>query len=127
MAESVDPLKKSTKSEFEQICGSYDHSGSRFYPHFGSGFWILVVRKFGSWISTFPGNLTSSLLCAGCHAVEKILSTVMAMMKEAVKFTEVCYCSVLSRMALPISLLFFSRICRILLTHKYFVDSHPQS
>ena len=29
-------------------------------------------------------------------------------MKEAVKFTEVCYCSVLTRMALATSLLFFS-------------------
>ena len=28
------------------ICGSYDHNGSRFYPVFGPGFWILVVRKF---------------------------------------------------------------------------------
>ena len=31
----------------------------------------------------------------------------MAVMKEAVKFTEVCYCSILSRMALATSLLFF--------------------
>ena len=33
--------------------------------------------------------------------------SVMAVMKEAVKFTEVCYCSVLSRMALATSFLFF--------------------
>ena len=26
----------------------------RFYPEFGPGFWISVVWKFGSWISTFP-------------------------------------------------------------------------
>ena len=36
--------------------------------------------------------------------------SVMAVMKEAVKFTEVCYCSVLSRMALATSLLFFSHL-----------------
>ena len=33
--------------------------------------------------------------------------SVMAVMKEAVKFAEVCYCSVLSRMVLATSLLFF--------------------
>ena len=33
--------------------------------------------------------------------------SVMAVKKEAVKITEVCYCSVLSRMALATSLLFF--------------------
>ena len=39
---------------FNGSAGSYDYSESRFYPVFGSGFWILVFRKFGSWISTFP-------------------------------------------------------------------------
>ena len=66
---------------------------------------------------------SSALKCDG---------SVMAVMK-AVKFAEVCYCSVLSRMALATSLLSFfvsagfcfdtDRRC----LHNYFVDSHHQS
>ena len=37
------------------------------------GFWLLGSSDHGS--QHFPGNLTFSPLCAGCHAVEKILST----------------------------------------------------
>ena len=37
------------------------------------GFWLLGSSDRGSLSS--PGNLTFSLLCAGCHAVKKILST----------------------------------------------------
>ena len=37
-----------------RISGPYDHSWSRFYPVLGPGFWILVVGKLESWISTFP-------------------------------------------------------------------------
>ena len=63
----------------------------------------------------------------------KCEGAVMALTKEAVKFTEMCYCSVLSRMALATSFqFFFSCIYRILFRyrrwlHKYFVDSHLQS
>ena len=35
-----------------------------------SGFWLLGRSDCGSQLS--PGNVTSSLLCAGCHAVEKM-------------------------------------------------------
>ena len=40
--------------KFLRICGSYDESGSRFYPDFGPEFRILIVRKFGLWIFRFP-------------------------------------------------------------------------
>ena len=33
-----------SERKFNGICGSYDHSGSRFYPVFWPGFWILAVR-----------------------------------------------------------------------------------
>ena len=51
---------------------------------------------------------SSALKCDG---------SVMAVMK-AVKFAEVCYCSVLSRMALATSLLSFFRICWILFRYR---------
>ena len=60
-------------------------------------FWLLESLDRGS--QRFPGNLALSLLCAGCHAVEKLTGNsnalkhdgfVMAVMK-AVKFNEVCF------------------------------------
>ena len=38
------------------------------------GFWLLGGSDRGS--QRFSANLTFSLLCAGCHAVEKILKSV---------------------------------------------------
>ena len=41
------------------------------------GFWLLGSSDRGSQRS--PGNLTSSLLCSGCHAVAKMTSNGDAM------------------------------------------------
>ena len=84
------------------------------------GFWLLGSSDRGSQRS--PGNLTFSFLCAGCYPVEKSSAlkcdgSVMAVMK-AVKFAEVCYCSVLSRMALATDLLSFFRICWIFFRYR---------
>ena len=55
----------------------------RFYPEFGPGFWISVVRKFGSWISTFPRTSHfSPLLCTSCNAVEKITRNSNALKRD---------------------------------------------
>ena len=45
-------------------------------PEFG--FWLLGSLDRGSQRS--PGNLTFSLLCAGCHAVEKMTRNSNALM-----------------------------------------------
>ena len=106
---------------------------SRFWARIlDFGFWLFGSSDRGSQHS--PGNLAFSLLCDGCHAVEKMTRYNNALKHDgSVRpwFTEVSYCSVLSRVAMATSLLFFSRIYRILFRyrrwlHKYFVDSHPQ-
>ena len=100
------------------------------------GFWLLGSSDRGSQRS--PGNLTLSLLCAGCQAVEKMTrisnalkrdGPVMAVMKVAShpRFRSL----VKGQMIMNAYLQDFVRICKILFRyrrclHKYFVNSHPQ-
>jgi len=52
-----------------------------FYPEFGPGFWILVVWKFGSWIST--SRRKAHVLFFIClHAVEKMTRTSNALRRD---------------------------------------------
>ena len=84
---------------------------SRFWARIlDFGFWLFGSSDRGSQHS--PGNLAFSLLCDGCHAVEKMTRYNNALKHDgSVRpwFTEVSYCSVLSRvaMATSLNLLFF--------------------
>ena len=64
---SADPMITADRG-FIQIMG----------PDFG--FWLLGSSDRGSQRS--PGNLTSSLLCAGCHAVAKMTSNGDALKRD---------------------------------------------
>ena len=51
-------------------------------PDYGPGFWILVVWKFGSWISTSPLKAHFIFLMYRCHAVEKMTRNSIALMRD---------------------------------------------
>ena len=53
-----------------------------FYPEFGPGFWILVVWKFGSWISTSRRKAHVLFFICLCHAVEKMTRTSNALRRD---------------------------------------------
>ena len=66
------------RAKFKRICGSYNHSGSRFYPVFGPGFGFLLLGSSDRGSLRCLENLTFSLLCAGWRD-----GFVMAVMKVA--------------------------------------------
>ena len=69
---SADPLIRADRG-FIQIMG----------PIIGdSGFWILVVWKFGSWISTSPRKAHFLFLMYRCHEVEKTTRNSIALMRD---------------------------------------------
>ena len=60
-----------------------DHDLSRLWTR------ILDVRSSDRGSQSFRGNLTFSLLCAGCHAVEKMTRNSNALKRDGSKFFRV--------------------------------------
>ena len=68
------------RAKFWRICGSYDHSGSRVLFRFWAR--ILVVWKFGSWISTSHRKAHFLFLICLCHAMKKMTRTSNALTRD---------------------------------------------